>query len=121
MSEVPFRLSDGQLRLGERVLLDGVDKRLTLEPEALACGAMVRCADAPRARHRMALGGIQHLVAFTALNRTSPFWMVPTAGRTGSTVPGETQWLLAELADGTCLMLAPVVSERRRWTLETEN
>jgi raffinose synthase len=120
-ADVPYRLQDGLLKLGERVLLAGVDKRLSLEPEPMSCGAMIRFADEPRARHRIALGGIAHLVAFTALNRTSPFWMVPTAGRTGSAVPCETQWMLAELADGSCLLLAPVVAERRRWTLETES
>src|SRR4051812_35078324 len=121
LEELGYRIDDGRLLIGERLLLAGLDARLALDPEPLACGALLAFADQPRSRHRIPLGGIPHLAAFTCLNRTSPFWMVPTAGRAGSTVPTETQWMLARLADGSCLVLAPVVGERRRWTLETEN
>ena len=116
----PYQIIDQQLRLGRRALITGLDRSLRLS-EPMATGAIIAFQADARARHRIVLGTIASLTAFTALNRTSPFWMVPTAGHDQASVPLETQWLLASLSDGTCLMLAPLVGERRRWTLEIEH
>ncbi len=128
MSTTPsYVLQDGRLQHGATVLIEGVDPRLGFhlgqgpgqEPE-LDCGVVLRYRAEPRATHRIPLGRIPHLTVSTCLHRTSPFWMVPQAGTPGTPVPIECQWMLAELADGSCLMLAPLIDGARRWTLESE-
>ena len=115
----PYQITEQQLRLGARTLISGLDPALNLS-EPLTCGTIIGFQSDPRSRHRIVLGTISSLTAFTALHRTSPFWMVPSAGHDLASVPLETQWLLASLSDGTCLMLAPLISVNRRWTLEIE-
>lgn len=119
MTASPFRLVDGRLWRGERLLLEGVDPQLTLE--ALGeDGALLSLAAPPRPRHRLPAGAIPHLVRATCWHRSSPYWMVPSVITSGGRVPRETQGMLAQLADGSCLLLAPLVGERLRWTLEAE-
>ncbi len=115
-----WRLADRTRTLGSRVLISGVDPALSLSDD-LGAGVVMRFRAPARARHRIVLGGIPHLAVFTCLHRTSPFWMVPSVGHAVGEVPRETQWMLAQLADGSCLLLAPLVAGRRRWTLESEN
>lgn len=55
---------------------------------------------------------------FMALAMTGMNWMAPYYGRKISEVPGGTQFLISRLADGTFLLLLPLISDRYRFTLQ---
>lgn len=46
---------------------------------------------------------------YLALGRTSLWWMTPAWGTTAAEIPTETQFLLAELEDGSCAVLLPLL------------
>ena len=69
-------------------------------------------------RHEVALGAISGLKRWVAMARLhEPFWMRTAFGSDLSTLPAETQYLLAERTDGSLLLIAPLVGSGMRFSL----
>ena len=69
-------------------------------------------------RHAFAAGRIDGLAKFTCCYRSEPFWMIPRAGTKLSEVPPETQYLLAQRADGLYVLLVPLLDGGFRCALQ---
>ena len=72
----------------------------------------------PSARQVIDLGTWNQIERWTACHRYEPFWMKPCTGTELSTVPIETQFLLCELADKTCLAVVPIIDGSFRASLQ---
>ena len=104
-------------------LLRGFDGR-HLEastPASAAGGAFLSLGGlADRSTHRLSLGTLD-CERFLAGARTKRWWMGPAFGATASEMPGETQFLLCELAPDAYALLLPTVRTPLRCTLDRSN
>jgi len=94
---------------------------VTAEPDPSGAGAFLRFAVASEPSARVvlpALDGLPGLRRFTACPRYEPFWMIAHAGTALSEVRPETQYLLAELDGGTCVLLVPLLDGTARCCLQ---
>ncbi len=118
------------LRLGDNPLLSGTpiigggggqngEGSISLEPDPNGVGVFLRFTAAePAARHVFALGDLQGIRRFTCCHRYEPFWMTAAAGTRGGEVPVETQYLLAERDDESCVLFVPLVDGGFRAALQ---
>lgn len=69
-------------------------------------------------RQEATLGILPKVVRWTAMARQGdPYWMRPAFGTDLSGVPAETQLLLAELRDGSVVLIAPLLDQGMRFSL----
>lgn len=113
-----MKLGERNLMEGERVLVEGLDPGITLEPDPLDGGVfLVARAGATSTRLTFSLGKLPLLERYTACHRYEPYWMKACAGGRLSELPPETQSFLAKLSDGTYLLAVPLVGELMRFSL----
>jgi len=88
-----------------------------LLPDPLGVGVFVKFT-APQPASRLVFPvGEMKIARFMACRRHEPFWMIPEAGvRLGQT-PAETQSLLVEMDDSSCVILIPLVDSTLRGAL----
>jgi raffinose synthase len=111
-------LVDRTLRDGARLLVEGLDEGLTLEPDPLGNGVFIRAlAKATSTRPSFALGTLPLLERYTVCHRYEPYWMKACAGERLVEVPPETQSFVAKLADGTYFLVVPLVGDLVRFSL----
>jgi raffinose synthase len=111
-------LRDGNLREGERILVEGLDAGVSLEPDALSIGAfLIAIANASSTRLSFSLGKLPLLERYTACHRYEPYWMKACAGERLAELPPETQSFVAKLTDGTYFLAVPLVGELVRFSL----
>jgi raffinose synthase len=102
--------------------LKTADTGMDVVPDPSGIGSLIRVVpERPATRWSAALGTFDDIVRFTACHRYEPFWMEPCAGTTAAEVPVETQFLLAERADGSCLVLVPLIGATFRASLEGDD
>ena len=88
-----------------------------LLPDPLGVGVFVRFTALQPASRLIFPVGEMKIARFMACRRHEPFWMIPEAGvRLGQT-PAETQSLLVEMDDSTCVILIPLVDSTLRGAL----
>lgn len=106
MNDAGARLERGILMVHGSAVLTGVPEHLTLVDDPLEVGVYLH-ASAPTAaaKHQFTLGAFAQLRRFTCCYRCDPWWVTSVAGDRGCEVPVETQYLLAELADGRVAVL----------------
>lgn len=105
------------LNLAGQPLLTGLSG-VTAEADPNGTGVFLRfAAEKAQARHVFALGEPGGIARFTCCHRYEPFWMKAAAGTRGGEVPEETQYLLAEREDGTCVLFVPLIDEPMRCCL----
>ncbi len=115
-------LTDGSLTIAGTTLLCGVHADLRLEPPTTALGCFLRAhAPGPMARWSLPIGTVPEARRWTCTARAEPFWMKPQAGTDVTAIPGETQWLALELADGRVAMLVPMVEAPMRASLHAKD
>jgi hypothetical protein len=86
--------------------------------DATQAGAFLRVESAePACFLELSLGRVAGMARFTSFHRFSPFWTKPATGKTESEVRPETLWLLAEMDDGRCTMVVPLLDSRTRFSL----
>lgn len=111
-------LVDGQLHLGSQVVLTHAPETLQTVADPTQAGVFLELTlSEPRSYAVTPLGRIAGLKRFTLTHRYEPFWMKPAAGHTYNEVPAETQWLLAEVAGGSYVLLVPLITEHARFAL----
>ncbi|MEI6085543.1 MAG: Sip1-related alpha-galactosidase, partial [Verrucomicrobiota bacterium] len=99
-------------------MISGLAPEIQIEVDPTGVGQFLNAtAKTPAVWHEFRLGTIDGLVRFTACYRYDPFWMRPVAGTTHAAVPAETQYLLAECADGRCVLIVPLFGEQLRFAL----
>jgi raffinose synthase len=98
-------------------LFDAPERGVRVEPAAHGVFLSFTC-DKPCARFAVSLGGLLGLHRLVALFRYEPFWMKPRTGTRVEDVPPDTQFLLAELANGDIAIVVPLVSEPFRVGLQ---
>ena len=107
------------LLLSEQPLLSKLPENVTLVEDLPGEGAFLRFhAEKPLSRHVFSLGELEGIARFTACHRYEPFWMEAVTGTRGGEVPVETQFLLAERPDGTCVLFAPMLDGPFRTALQ---
>ena len=74
--------------------------------------------EADDSRHVFNVGQIIDVERWTAARRGEPFWMLPAVGESLRDVPVETQFLLAQTADGNNLIFVPLIDANFRACLE---
>ena len=104
---------------GDDALLSGLPETVSLVPDPLGVGVFLRfAADKPAARHVFGAGQLSGVVRFTCQHRYEPFWMTAKAGTRAADVPPETQFLLGERENGTCVVFVPLVDGALRCSLQ---
>lgn len=97
-------------RLAE--LFPNLPAQVTTVEDRRGQGLFLRAAAEPAAaRHEFSLGPLAGVRRFTCCYRYDPWWVRPAVGRTGAEVPAQTEYLLAELADGGYAVLLTLVEE----------
>ncbi|MBA3685063.1 MAG: hypothetical protein H0W72_07450 [Planctomycetes bacterium] len=114
-----YALAASSIRLDATPILAAVGSGLALEADPTGCGSFIRIVSAkPSQDLEFQLGSVAGLRRFTCCHRYEPFWMKPVAGTALAEVPAETQYLLADLGDGRCLLVVPLFGEHMRFALE---
>src|ERR1043165_699841 len=108
-------LKNGRLACGGVVVMDEVSAEVSLVEGGAGVILRVRI---PRQAYAMAPLGKPRVQRFTACYRHEPFWMRPHMGRRVAEVPAETQFFLAELANGQIAIMVPLISESMRCALQ---
>ncbi len=88
-----------------------------LLPDPLGVGVFVRFTAAQPANRLVFPIGEMKISRFMACRRCDPFWMIPEAGVSLGQTPAETQSLLVELDDSSCVILIPLVDSPLRGAL----
>lgn len=84
---------------------------VTVEAGPAGAGVFLSfAAENPAARLELDAGRLAGVRRFTCCHRYEPYWMKARAGRTSADVPEETQYLLAELEDGSFALVVPLLS-----------
>lgn len=111
-------LARGDIVANGEILVAGVDGGLNAEPDPYGIGLFLH-AQASRSASRLifSAGSSPRLRRYTVCHRYEPFWMKPAAGTELGEVPAETQFLLAELENGSWLLMVPLVDEPWRFSL----
>ncbi len=116
---IPVTLADGALRVGDRAVLSTVPAGVSAVCDPFGHGVVVR-VEAEAATHhlRQELGRLAGVRRFTCCYRYDPWWVAPRCGRKGREIPVETQYLLAELPGGACVVLLPLLDGPFRCAIE---
>jgi len=116
-----YALADATLTCAGQAVFTAVGDTLALESDPHGVGVFLRVeAKAPHQRLTATLGQPVAVERFTLTHRYEPFWMIPKAGTAIAEVPAETQWLLARLSDGRCLLVVPLFDTAMRFALKGE-
>ncbi len=111
-------LSNGQLSFDGSPLLVNLPPDVSVVPDVSGVGVFLRAESSQSAdRVLLPLGDLQ-IVRFTACYRFMPYWMKPIAATRGGQIPIETQFLIAELENGNCALLVPLLDGAFRGTLQ---
>ncbi len=112
-------LDAGALSFGKQALLADVPATVTAVADPRGVGVFLQGkAEKPAARLVFPLGHFGKVKRFTCCFRYDPWWDKPKTGTRAADVPVETQYLLAELADGSCAVFLPLLDARFRCSLE---
>lgn len=111
-------LNNAQLSFDGLPLLVNVPPTVTTIQDPHGIGVFLRAeANEPADRVLLALGDLQ-ITRFTACYRFMPYWMKPIAGTRGGEIPQETQFVIAELENGSCALLVPLLDGAFRASLQ---
>ena len=115
---IHFVASDQKLYHGDCILIAGLNSEVSVE-SALAPNDAFLAVRSAKTGSRLVfeLGQIPALRRFTLCHRYEPYWMKPKAGSQVKDVPPETQFLLAQLANGDWLLCVPLIDEPFRFSL----
>lgn len=130
-----FRLENATLTFAGEPILSRVSDQTGLAGDPTGCGifltvqsklvtqSLERAADVEPVRAASSaliwnIGQPVDAQRFFACHRTSPFWMDPRAGTDWAKLPVETQFALLQRTDGSLLLLAPLLDDTFRYTLE---
>jgi raffinose synthase len=106
----PLTLHDGTLTDARGAVLTGLPEIVSALPDPNGVGIFLRfTAEKPASRLVFSAGRLSGVRRFTFCHRYEPFWMTAKAGTVAADILPETQFLLAEREDGTCLLLVPLV------------
>lgn len=90
-----------------------------MEEDPSGVGVFLRFqAEKQAARHVFPVGTVTDISRFTCCARYEPFWMKPHSGTRAGEVPVETQYLLTEQADGSCVLYVPLIDGAFRASLQ---
>ncbi len=116
-STSPFIASSNNAENSQGILIAGLHETTEIVPAEF--GVFLQFTwEKPSARQVIDLGVWHQVERFTACHRYEPFWMKPCAGTQVSAVPIETQSLISELADKTCLLVIPMMDGGLRASLQ---
>jgi raffinose synthase len=114
-----MEFADHGLTLDRQPLLSGVDDSVSLVADPRGVGVFLRfTAETPVAWRAFSIGNVEGLQRWSACYRHEPYFMDPAAGRRAGKVPVDTQFLMMELDDGTCVLFAPLIDNRFRASLQ---
>jgi raffinose synthase len=106
----PLSFHNGILADVRGAILTGLPENVTALPDPNRVGIFLRfTAEKSASRLVFSAGRLSGVRRFTLCHRYEPFWMTAKAGTGATDIPPETQFLLAEREDGTCLLLVPLV------------
>jgi len=113
-----FTLRNGTLACDGQPMLQGVPAAFTIAKDPSGAGTFLTLKmGAASSLVHSPFGRVTGMTRFTSLFRDEPFWMRPQAGTRLSAVKVETQWLLAETTNQTCVMLVPIFDGPTVFTL----
>ena len=85
-------------------------ENVSAEEDPSGVGVFLRFkAEVQAARHVFPVGTVTGMSRFTCCARYEPFWMKPHSGTRAGEVPVETQYLLTEQEDGSCVLYVPLI------------
>jgi raffinose synthase len=114
-----LRLGQGALVWNGQALLTDLADTIAAEEDPAGIGVFLQFAsEKPAARHVFPVGSPSGLSRFTCCARYEPFWMKPHAGTRAGEVPVETQYLLTEQADGSCVLYVPLIAGAFRMSMQ---
>ena len=94
-------------------------ENVSAEEDPSGIGVFLRFkAEVQAARHVFPVGTVVGTSRFTCCARYEPFWMKPHSGTRAGEVPVETQYLLTEQADGSCVLYVPLIDGAFRASLQ---
>lgn len=112
-------ISQGALSHNGFTVLEDLPEAVTTVDDPLNNGIFLRVQHkAPAARFTAILGRIADLTRFTACHRYDEWWMKPAAGAAATDIPVETQSLIVQRTDGTCVLIIPLLDGSMRCALE---
>ena len=121
-SATTFSLHDGSLTCDGQPVLQNIPNTFKLVKDPTGVGAFLKLeTTADNSVLRSTLGYVPGMARFTSLFRDEPFWMRPQTGKRFSELKVETQWLLAEVTNQTCVMLVPIFDGPMVFTLTPTN
>ena len=113
------QLNGGTLTVNGEPVLAGLPETVSLAAGEAGSGLFLRFqAPAAAARHIFNLGNLVGVQRFTCCHRYEPYWMRAMAGQRGGQVPVETQFLLAERPDGSCVLFVPLLDGSFRASMQ---
>ena len=108
-----------QLSIKSKLILNGLSEAFSQENDPLKAGIFLRFkATQSGPKHTFKLGSLEKLARFTACHRYEPFWMKPAAGTKTQEIPIETQSLLFERSDQSCVLIIPLVGKAFRSSIQ---
>ena len=94
-------------------------ENVSAEEDPSGIGVFLRFkAEVQAARHVFPVGTVTGMSRFTCCARYEPFWMKPHSGTRAGEVPVETQYLLTEQEDGSCVLYVPLIDGAFRASLQ---
>jgi raffinose synthase len=113
-----FSLQNGSLTCNRQPVLQGIPNAFTLVEDPSGVGVFLKLGmESASSRVHSPLGTVSGMTRFTSLFRDEPFWMRPITGNRLSELKVETQWLLAETTNLSCVMLVPMFDGPMVFTL----
>ncbi len=110
--------TEGCLEWGGRKVLGKLGAEFEFESVEGSTGGFLLAQTKPAIqRQEWRLGRIEGLSRFTHCYRYDPYWMRPASGTTYAEVHPETQYLMAECADGQCVLIVPLFNKLMRYSL----
>ncbi len=107
------------LTLQEQTILSQMPDTAQIVTDPTGVGVFLKfTAEKPACEHVFSLGPAVGVKRFTGAHRYEPFWMKPQTGTRLGQVAQETQYLLTEREDGTCVLLVPLLDGAFRASLQ---
>jgi raffinose synthase len=112
---------DGNLRLGDKVLLDGLTNDIWSSSAISLSSIFLHTSyETQSPEHESQLGEI-HCRNLLACARQTRYWMGPKVGKTSRDVPFDTQFLLVEVSEnGPYVLILPLVDNGFRASLHVD-
>lgn len=112
------KLEDGQLVLKGQVLLTHMDPDVEMVSDDQRTGCFLLCRSKEmRSYHAVTLGRLPSEVTFAGCSRYDPYWVEPFVTGICDEIPYETQFLCGSLANGSYLVLLPILDGNFRCSL----